>query len=135
MNVTKVVSELQEKYPGKKIILNTPENPTEIICEIEPTEKHPERSVAVAVVDRIRPHYHKKLTEVYKITRGMLILHLGRQKKIAKENERIKIPPGEIHWAEGDETWFYVYSTPGWTQEDHILVFEDKEISRKEFDK
>ena len=65
MNVIRVVSELTKKYPGKKIILNTPENTTEIICEIEPTQLYPEKSLAVAVVDKIRPHYHKKLTETY----------------------------------------------------------------------
>lgn len=135
MNVAKVISELKEKYPGKKIVINTPENPTEIICEIEPTETHPERSTAVAVVDKIRPHYHKKLTEIYTIIKGELTHYLGEQKRTIKENESVKIPPGKTHWAEGNETWFYVYSIPSWTPEDHILVFEDKEISRKEFDK
>ena len=122
MNVTKVVSQLKQKYPGKKIILNPPEKTTEIICEIEPTEEYPKKSTAVAVIDKIRPHYHKKLTEKYTIIKGTLIHYLGNKKTILKENQSITIPPGSIHWAEGNETWFYVYSTPGWTIEDHILV-------------
>ncbi len=80
MNVTKAVSVLQEKYPGKKIILNTPDHTTEIICEIEPTALHPGRSTAIAVVDAIRPHYHNKLTEVYKIIKGKLTLYPPSQK-------------------------------------------------------
>ncbi len=135
MNVTRVVSELSKQHSGKKIILNTPENTTEIICEIEPIESHPEKSTAIAVVDKIRPHYHKKHTEKYTIIKGSLVHYLGNKKTILKANESITIQPGIIHWAEGNETWFYVYSTPGWTPEDHILVFDNQEISRKEFDK
>lgn len=30
MNTPKIIKELQQKYPGKKIILDPPENPTEI---------------------------------------------------------------------------------------------------------
>jgi len=44
MNVKKIIKELQKKYPNKTIILDPPENPTEIICEIEPTTDHPDRS-------------------------------------------------------------------------------------------
>ena len=84
MNVTRVVSELSKKYPGKKIILNPPEPSTEIICEIEPTEEHPEKSTAVAVVDKIRLHYHKKLSEQYTIIKGTLIHYLGNKKTILK---------------------------------------------------
>ncbi|MEK7166382.1 MAG: cupin domain-containing protein [Patescibacteria group bacterium] len=135
MNITRVVSEISKKYPGKKIILNTPDHTTEIICEIEPTALHPERSIAIAVVDVIRPHYHNKLTEIYTIIKGTLFHYMGDKKTILNETESITIPPGNIHWAQGKETWFYVYSTPGWTPDDHILVIENQEISRKKFDK
>ena len=135
MDVKCIVEELSQKYPGKKIILNTQEFTTEIICEIDPTVDHPDRSMAVAVVDKIRPHYHKKLTEVYTIIKGTLTHYLSDKKTILKENDSITILPVNIHWAEGEETWFYVSSTPGWIPEDHILVFDGKEISRKNFDK
>ncbi len=74
--------------------------------------------------------------ERYHVTRsGTWSFILGDKKTILTENESITIPPGNIHWAKGKETWFYVYSTPGWTPEDHILVMKNQEISRKEFDK
>lgn len=34
------------------------------------------------------------------------------------------VNPGEVHWAEGDETWLECYSEPGWTSGDHVLVKE-----------
>ena len=52
MNVSSIVEELKRKYPGKNIVLNPPDDPSEIICEIEPASKNPERSVASAVIDR-----------------------------------------------------------------------------------
>lgn len=126
MNVDKVIKALKQKYPGKKIVINTPENPTEIICEIETGV---EKSLAVAVVDKIRPHYHKKLTEVYEVIKGTLIHHMGNLIRIINEGEKVTIPPGSVHWAEGKETWFFVRSTPGWTPDDHIVVSDGKEIS------
>ncbi len=44
------------------------------------------------------------------------------KKHIIKEGGRIEIKPGTRHYALGNETWVNVYSTPGWTPEDHILV-------------
>lgn len=63
MNVKKVIGELQRKYPGKPILKNIEQNPTEILCEIEPTENHPDYSVTIAVIDKSILHYHKKITE------------------------------------------------------------------------
>lgn len=132
MNVDKVVEELEEKYPGKKIILNTPENSEEIICETEPGV---EKSVAVGIIDKTRLHYHKVLTEVYEVTKGKLVMYLDGVKHEVEEGERIEMKPGVKHYAFGDETWINVYSTPGWKPEDHILVADGKEVSREEFDK
>lgn len=63
MNTQKIIKELQQKYPGKKIILNPSENPTEIICELSPSSDHPERSIALAIVGSSKPHY-QSLTQV-----------------------------------------------------------------------
>jgi len=67
MNVQRIVKELEKKYPGKNIVLNTPAATTEIICETLPGDDYSE---AIAVVDSIRPHYHKELTETYEILKG-----------------------------------------------------------------
>ncbi|MDP2860205.1 MAG: hypothetical protein Q8N98_00665 [bacterium] len=134
MNIKKVIAQLKRRYPSKNIVITDPKDPTEIICEIEPTEFHPTRSTAVAVVDKIRPHYHLKLTEVYEVIRGTLTIHLGGKMYIVHKNEKIEIKPNTIHWAEGDETCFFAHSRPGWIPEDHILVFAKREISRKAYD-
>ena len=45
MNTARVIEKLQQQYPGKTIVKNNENNPTEIICEIEPTKKHPDYSI------------------------------------------------------------------------------------------
>ncbi|MDP2638389.1 MAG: hypothetical protein Q8P26_04990 [Candidatus Levybacteria bacterium] len=70
MDIEKIKDELRNKYPNKKILLN----PGEIICEIEPTSKHPKYSKAIAVVDQSIPHFHIKATEEYTVLKGTLIL-------------------------------------------------------------
>ncbi|PIV11113.1 hypothetical protein COS50_01940 [Candidatus Roizmanbacteria bacterium CG03_land_8_20_14_0_80_35_26] len=69
MNTKIIIKKLQQLYPGKTIIENKNNHgvTTEIICEINPTERHPSHSTAVAVIDLSTIHYHKKITEIYKI--------------------------------------------------------------------
>jgi len=124
MNTQKIIKELQAQHPGKKVILDPPDNPTEIICEIEPTAVHPERSVALAIVGTSKPHYHKKSTEIYEAIKGILTVYIEGKKHVLHEGEKITIEPHVIHYVEGDETWFLIYSSPGWTFEDHIVVEE-----------
>jgi len=120
MDVRKVVSQLKKKYTGKKIIKNDPENPTEILCEVEPTTDHPEYSLAISVIDKSKPHVHQKTQETYKVIKGSLDLYIDGQEHQLKEGEQITIQPGQKHWAKGDETWIECYSEPGWTLKDHI---------------
>jgi len=122
MNIEKIINELSKKYPGKKIIKNREENPTEIICEVDPASNHPEKGIAIAVIDKSEPHYHKKTTEKYKVLKGKLIININGQDYKLQEKEELVIKPGSIHYAIGDETWVEVYSEPGWLSEDHILA-------------
>ena len=120
MNTEKVITELSQKYPDKKIIKNNDENPTEILCEIDPATEHPERSIAIAVIDKSEPHYHKKSTETYKVLKGDLTIKINNEEHKLKEGDTLVIRPDNIHYAIGNETWVEVSSEPGWTQEDHI---------------
>jgi len=122
MNQEKVMKELSEKYPGKQIIKNDIEIPTEIICEVKSTVDHPSFSQAIAVVDRSLPHLHKKSTEEYSVIRGELFLFVDGKKIFLKEGDTYIIHPHQIHWAQGNETWVSCFSQPGWKQEDHILM-------------
>lgn len=128
MNVSKVVSELNHKYPGKSIFKNNEENTTEILCEIDPASEHPDYSNAVAVIDKSIPHIHYKTTETYKIMKGTLTLQVGKETIDLKEGESYVIMPNNPHWAEGDETWIECYSEPGWTIEDHISAKEKDKL-------
>ncbi len=122
MNTTKVIEELKKKYPGKKIVLNDPENPSEIICEIVPASENPDKSVAIAVIDRAIAHYHNKSTEAYKVLRGKLVVTKDGEEYSLVEGNKITIEPNKIHSAEGHGTWIKVTSTPAWTPSDHFLV-------------
>jgi len=121
MNVRKVTEELKRKYPGNGIIMNDKDNPTEILCEVDPSSDHPDYSLAVAVIDKSQPHAHKRSKETYKVIRGNLVLCIDGKKYKLNEDEEMIIEPGKTHWAEGNETWVECYSEPGWTFEDHIL--------------
>lgn len=122
MKVGKIVSELKTKYPGKKIILDPPENPTEIICEIEPSINDEESSIAIAIIDESKPHYHNKATEFYEVLKGNLIITINKKEYKLKKGDKITIKPDEIHSVKGNETWVNCISKPGWKPEDHILV-------------
>ncbi len=124
MNVNGVISRLQIKYPGKNIVKNDINNPTEIICEIDPTSEHPDHNVAIVVLDKSKPHYHEKSTEIYEVLQGKLMVNKNGKEFILNIGEEIVINPTEKHFARGNETWFKVTSTPGWTLEDHILINE-----------
>jgi len=121
MNAEKVIKQLSKKYPGKKIFKNNEENPTEIICEIEPAINHPEKSIAIAVIDKSEPHYHKKIKEIYKVIKGNLTVNKNGKNFHLKEGDSLIIKPGEIHFALGKEAWVKARSKPGWTIKDHIL--------------
>ena len=122
MNINGVIETLKKQYPGKKIILNSKENLTEILCETDSSSGHPEKSVAVSVIDRTEPHYHNETTEVYEVVKGQLTLIVDGKPQILNVGQSATIYPGQIHSATGDETWVKVISKPGWKKKNHVLV-------------
>jgi len=63
MDLKNILQSLSKQYPNRKIIINSKNFPTEILCEVEPTASHPNYSVAIAVIDKTHPHKHIKTTE------------------------------------------------------------------------
>ena len=122
MNVPKIIKQLKKKYPGKQIIKNKNADGevVEIVCEVEPTEDHPEYSNIVAVIDNSILHMHKKATETYTVTKGELTVFMADRNVQLKKGESLTIKPGEIHATLGNETFITVYAEPGWTLDDHI---------------
>lgn len=127
MNTKNIIIELKKKFPGKVIIQNKNEKgkTTEIVCEVSSS---PKESFAVAVIDISRIHYHKKITETYKVVKGELkVFKYFRDLKeykevVVKKGERIVIKPGEIHTNIGDETWVEVTSRPAWRIDDYFGI-------------
>jgi len=128
MDLKKVTGELKKEYPGAKIIPNLKSNPTEIICEIDPSSKHSGYSSAVSVIDQTEPHSHQYSAEIYYVLRGKLELVLNNQRFVLNQDEYRVIPPNTIHSANGKETWVLIYSEPGWRESDHHLI-KDKPLS------
>lgn len=134
MNINTVISQMKQTYPGKKIIITDPANPGEIICETEPTETHPDWSEAIAVIDYTRLHYHRLLTETYEVLHGKLDIVIQEKTQHMNTGESITIHPNTRHKVFGKETWIRVSSKPGWIPEDHILVMDKENVSRRAYD-
>ena len=117
-----ILKEIKSRYPNKTIICLPEENPTEIICEIDPAANHPEKSIALIVQGESEPHYHKISTEVYKVLRGKLTLCVDGETHILNKGEKMTIKPGQVHSSKGNNVWFLTYGEPGWVPEDHILT-------------
>ena len=94
-----------------------------LVCEVEPTKDHPEYDRAIEVIISSKPHKHLKMTQNYTILSGNLELHVDDEVISLKPGDRYAIQPQKVHWAKSkDEAWVEIYSTPGWTKEDHIPV-------------
>lgn len=121
MNHALVISKLEHQYPGRKIIKLPENNPSEILCEIDPTENHPDYSIAISVIDRSAPHYHNHMTEVYEVLTGKLSVFIDGVEHKLSEGDMLTIPSNSTHYAVGNETWIRCTAKPGWTAGDHIL--------------
>ncbi len=122
MNILKVLEELKATYPGKRILLNDRTQCTEILCEVDPTSAHPTYSKAIAVVDKIKPHFHNLTTETYEVIKGTLTLSIDGISREMNEGDTVTITPGQVHEARGSETWISCISKPGWKHSDHHIV-------------
>ncbi len=93
---------------------------------IDPATKHPDLSVAISVIEKSAPHYHKVATEEYEVLSGEVTLFLGEEKMVLKPGDKVIIKPGTIHWARSKSGWIKCTSKPGWIPGDHVLA--EKEL-------
>lgn len=123
---SRIVKILKENYPGKECY-DLDGRGLHFVCEVEPVSEHSEYDTAVEVIIKSKPHKHLKMTQRYTILKGKMKLHVGDKTLNLNEGDKYVILPGLVHWAESDdETLAELYSVPGWTKEDHIVVDEDK---------
>ncbi|KKQ98098.1 MAG: hypothetical protein UT23_C0005G0021 [Candidatus Woesebacteria bacterium GW2011_GWA1_39_12] len=118
----RILDQLREKYPNSKSY-DLDGRGMHFVCEVEPVGEHPEYDRAIEVIISSKPHKHLKMTQNYTILKGTLRLHIGDDETTLKPGDKFVIKPNNIHWAESEnECWLEIYSEPGWTKEDHIVV-------------
>ena len=119
------VNELKDRFPGANIVALPPDEPREGIAEVEPTEEHPEYSVAVALIERSKAHHHNRSTETYRVLGGSMMLFVGDEVVPLAEGQTYVIKPGILHSVivkpPLKPALVEVTSEPGWSQDDHIL--------------
>ncbi len=129
MNGRKIKKGFAKKYPEATIIFLPHDHPREILCEIEPATEHPDYSVAISVIEKSAPHYHKVAAEEYEVLSGEVTLYFGDEKRVLKAGDKAIIKPGTVHWARSNSGWIKCTSRPGWVPSDHLLYeskFEDE---------
>jgi mannose-6-phosphate isomerase-like protein (cupin superfamily) len=117
---SRIIKSLEQKYPEKKAF-DLDGRECHFVCEVEPTEEHPQYDRAIEVIINSKPHSHLKMTQYYTVISGNLELHVGDKIINLKPGDRYTIEPNNIHFAKSaDEALVEIYSKPGWTKEDHI---------------
>lgn len=124
MSLDEVLKYFAEKYPNAQLSKLPENNPTEILCEVDPTAGHPGYSIAVAAISSSAAHFHKVAQEDYEVIRGTLLMQIGDDIKTVYEREKVTIPAGQVHFASSVDGFALVsvVSRPGWTPQDHFLV-------------
>ena len=118
----RIISQLKAKYPGKDCY-DLDGRGMHFVCEVEPVNEHPEYDRAVEVIIQNKPHKHLKMTQQYTILLGKLDLYVNNQKHHLFPGDKFTVSPNSVHWAiSQNECWVEIYSTPGWTKADHIVI-------------
>lgn len=118
----RIIKLLKEKYPGKDCY-DLDGRGLHFVCEIEPVSEHSEYDTAIEVIVKSKPHKHLKMVQRYTVLSGNMELHVDDETILLAEGDKYVIIPGKVHWAtSNDETLVELYSVPGWTKEDHIVV-------------
>lgn len=114
-DIDQIRSELQSAYADCHV--KVADDQREMVAEISD-------GFAVAVIERSQPHFHLRMTEVYRVLRGMLYLACSREGHVLRVGESITIRPGQIHHARcgGEPTWIEVESSPPRSSDDHIVL-------------
>jgi quercetin dioxygenase-like cupin family protein len=124
MDVARAIAELQAGNPLGRIVQNAPDGKhvTEIVRE-DPGRSSG-RSSAVAVIERSPRHHHPRMTEVYRVLRGQLTVHVDDATVVLNKDEKLTIKPGAIHWAESDSddpARVHVLCVPAFSPDECIL--------------
>lgn len=118
----RVLALLNEKYPGKDAY-DLDGRGLHFVCEVEPVSEHPEYDTAVEVIIKSKKHKHNVMTQRYRVLEGSMTLYVEDEAIELNTGDTYVVLPGKVHWAESDgKSLVELYSVPGWTKEDHIVV-------------
>lgn len=70
-------------------------------------------------------HYHRVTEEIYFITAGAGVMHLGADVCSVKVGDAIAIPPGTVHWIEADvdrDLCLLCCCAPAYEHDDTVMV-------------
>src|SRR5437773_6534298 len=112
--IRKTRKKLLQDYPGAHIKVT--KDRAEMVAEIDP-------KLAVAVIERSLPHFHRKTIETYRVLRGTLYVACGGHGHVLGPGESLIVESGNVHFARGASgpAWVEVLSEPAWTVEDHLI--------------
>ena len=79
----------------------------------------------VTIKNSTKKHYHKKLTEVYYVLKGSIVVEIDGKPEHLGEGQMIMISPNTNHKAwkiSKEDAELLVACCPPWSEEDEILV-------------
>lgn len=124
----RILGVLHSAYPGKRCY-DIDGRAMHFVCEVEPVADHPGYDKAVEVIISSSPHKHKRTTQRYTVLSGNLELHFNDASIRLRPGDTYIVQPQVVHWATSDdEAVVEIYSTPGWTPEDHLTVSEPERL-------
>lgn len=115
------VEALRREFPDKNIVLLPEDDPEEVVVELGGDENE---SVAIALIERSKKHFHRRMTETYVVEHGTLIVYVDTETWVLQAGDSLSIEPNSTHWAEmaGDvPARVRVTASPPWSPDDHIL--------------
>ena len=107
-------SELLDAYPGSQIKVAADQR--EMVAEITAER-------AIAIIEWSEPHFHREITETYRVLRGTLLVARAGEGFVLQVGDSITITPGQIHHAKalGDPAWIEALCDPAWRADDHFV--------------
>jgi mannose-6-phosphate isomerase-like protein (cupin superfamily) len=108
-------SKLLVAYPGSQIKVAPDQR--EMVAEITGGR-------AIAIIERSQPHFHREITETYRVLRGTLLVARAGEGFVLQVGDSITITPSQIHHAKaiGDPAWIEVLCDPAWRADDHFVL-------------
>jgi len=113
-----LVEEFQKRFPGRDVLESPDGDPSAfVLVEIE-RDQAGSKSVALAFIETLAPHYHELATEEYFLESGSAIVVVDGTKHWLTSGQTLTIPPGAVHSVINSNGLFRLTSTPAWSPED-----------------